>query len=76
LEVNRFGILVSTKISKKAVVRNRIKRKIRGALKSLESKLENGYDFVILTLPPIIDADFFIICQDLDNTFKKLKING
>ena len=35
LLVSRFGIAVSQKVSKKAVVRNRIKRQIRAAIQVL-----------------------------------------
>jgi ribonuclease P protein component len=43
-----FTIAVSTKVSKKATIRNTIKRKFRASLKNLENTLRKGkYLFVI-----------------------------
>ncbi len=53
LGINRFGVIVSTKVSKKAVKRNQIKRKIRYILKKHDEKLKIGNDVVVITLPSI-----------------------
>lgn len=47
----RFGISVSTKVSKKAVVRNRIKRQISAALYKLLPKLSPGWRIVVVVKP-------------------------
>jgi ribonuclease P protein component len=46
-----FGITVSTKVSKKAVVRNRIKRQIATALYHLLPKLLPGWRIVVVVKP-------------------------
>lgn len=48
-ELSRFGVIVSTKISKLAVQRNRIKRAISEAVRYSTSELKNGFDVVFLT---------------------------
>lgn len=48
LTVNRFGIVVSKKIDKKAVVRNRVKRFFRTVLMSLFGKMSTGHDILII----------------------------
>jgi ribonuclease P protein component len=58
----RFGFVVSQKVSKKAVVRNRIKRILRSAVKedlSERSKRapESAKDVVIVVLPGTIDKN-------------------
>jgi ribonuclease P protein component len=58
LENSRFGIIVSTKISKKAVERNKIKRQIREIIKKHLSNINSGKDIVIITLPKIKEANF------------------
>lgn len=45
-ETPRFGFVVSTKVSKKAVVRNKVKRALREAIRQNLSYLKGGYDIV------------------------------
>jgi ribonuclease P protein component len=48
-----FGFIISTKISKKAVVRNRIKRIMADAVRINLDKIKNGYDVLFLIKPSI-----------------------
>lgn len=73
-DVNRFGILISSKVSKKAVIRNKLKRQIRDILFKENDFLKVGYDFVIITLPEIRDKDSAEIKEALLNSFKKLRL--
>jgi ribonuclease P protein component len=50
-EESRFGYIVSLKISKKAVVRNKIRRVLKEAVRVREIPV--GYDCVFLTKPGI-----------------------
>jgi ribonuclease P protein component len=54
--VSRFAIVVSTKVSKKAVVRNKIKRRLREVLRLEKDYLKTGYDLVLIALPTIVDV--------------------
>jgi ribonuclease P protein component len=47
----RIGISISTKVSKRAVVRNRLKRQIAAALHKLLPKLLPGFRLVIIVKP-------------------------
>ena len=47
-EVSRFGFIVSTKVSKLAVQRNRVKRALSEAVRFLTNKIEKGYNVVFL----------------------------
>ena len=62
-DVSRFGFIVSKKISKKAVVRNKIKRRLRESvrLKLKNGSIKNGFDAAVLARPEIIDKSFFEI---------------
>lgn len=73
LGLNRFGILVSNKISKKAVERNRIKRRARGALEKISQDLKPGYDSVIITLAPILESTYQDMEKSLSGHFRKLR---
>ncbi|MBL7141767.1 ribonuclease P protein component [Patescibacteria group bacterium] len=58
LPYSRFGIIVSLKVSKKAVVRNKIKRRIRAILKKNLSKITKGCDLLILTRAGVKELDY------------------
>ncbi|KNZ42557.1 ribonuclease P protein component [Acetobacterium bakii] len=47
-EANRLGIVVSKKVSKKAVVRNKIKRRIKEAYRLNEDSFAMGFDIIII----------------------------
>jgi ribonuclease P protein component len=71
---NRFGILVSNKVSKKAVERNKIKRRIREIFRLKLDKIKPGYDIVVITLPQILGKDYQRIESAINISLKKLKI--
>lgn len=56
--VSRFGIVVGTKISKLATVRNRIKRQIREIIQEKIKKTAPGYDIVISVLPAALGKNY------------------
>ncbi len=45
---SRFGFIISTKISKKAVIRNRIKRIMAEVIRKNLVNIKNGYDVLFL----------------------------
>lgn len=53
---SKFGISISTKVSKRAVVRNRIKRQITSALQQLLPKLSPGWRLVIVVKPTAAES--------------------
>lgn len=69
--ISRFGIVVSKKISKRAVIRNKIKRRVRAVIRKNIDKIKN-VDCIILfsSLPP----DFPSIKKDIEDIFFKLNI--
>lgn len=69
---SRFGILVSNKISKKAVERNRIKRQIREVIRLELKKIKPGFDVVIITLPAVFGQSYREIEVAINHNFKKL----
>jgi ribonuclease P protein component len=71
---SRFGILVSNKVSKKAVERNKIKRQIREILRLKLAKIKPGYDIVVITFPSILGKSYKEIELAIDSALDKLKI--
>lgn len=68
LGYSRFGVIVGSKISKKAVERNKIKRRIENSV----SGAKEGWDIVIMVKPPILQKTFAEIKEQLSSLFKKL----
>lgn len=45
---NRFGVIISKKVDKRAVYRNRIKRLIHSVVEELHENTKTGYDILII----------------------------
>ncbi len=56
LSSTQFGVSISTKVSKRAVIRNRIKRQITAALHHLLPKLSPGWRIVIVVKPTAAES--------------------
>lgn len=54
---NRLGVTVSKKVGK-AVIRNRVRRRIKECYRELEGKLPSGYDFVVVARTSAALADY------------------
>lgn len=72
--VNRYGLIVSAKVSKKASERNRLKRQLRAAAKELDKNLAGGFDMAVMALPPLLNRDYQTIKNELERVFIKLKL--
>lgn len=73
-ETVRLGVLVSTKVSKKAVVRNKVKRQIREIVQKELPSLKNGKDIVVIVFSQILDKNFKELEEALISALKKLKL--
>jgi ribonuclease P protein component len=68
LDFSRFGISVSKHVGK-AVVRNRIKRRIRAIVKS--ESLYSGWDIVIIARSPAAESDFQLLEKSLNRLLNR-----
>lgn len=72
-----FGISISKKVSKKAVVRNRIKRQIKGVIRSHLQEIKAGWQIVIVVRPKAIECKYEHFLRELEELLKQAKIiNG
>ena len=55
LVFSRFTVIVSSKISKKAVIRNRIKRRLKEIIRLNILKIKPGYNFIVIAKPKILN---------------------
>jgi ribonuclease P protein component len=74
LSNTKITVLVSVKVSKKAVERNLLKRRIRAALRENISNFKGSYDLVVVTQPSAKNLDYVEIQQTIKKLLKKLKI--
>ena len=67
---SRFGFVVSRSVGA-AVVRNRVKRRLRAAIRTLLPQLTEGYDVVTIAHPPAAEASFQELNETLDGMFRQ-----
>ena len=70
----RFGITVSQKVSKRAVIRNRLKRWVSAALQTLLSEVKGDLDVVIVLRSPAIQCDYEKLLQQLRQLLLDLEV--
>ena len=72
-----FGISISKKVSKKAVVRNRIKRQIEGVIRTYLQSINPGGKVIIVVKPKAIECKYEHFLRELEELLKQAKIiNG
>lgn len=71
LSLSRFGFIVSLKVSKKAVTRNKIKRQLREVIKLHLKDAKMGFDIVVMAKPEITGKKYQEIEQALLGTLGK-----
>jgi len=73
----QIGISVSRKVSKKAVIRNRIKRHIRIAFRSLLPQISSPWYIVIVVKPEVKECNYEHFLRELEKLLIKANIiNG
>lgn len=73
LDKNRFGFMVSLKVSKKAVLRNKVRRRLSEIIKRSAGKIKTGTDMVFIALPGIEKKEFSEIDEAVKNILNKAK---
>jgi ribonuclease P protein component len=79
LASTKIGVSISTKVSKRAVVRNRIKRQITAALSQILPKLSPGWRLVVIVKPKTAESECVSqqFLQELEQLLVKAEvING
>lgn len=73
----RIGISISRKVSKRAVVRNRIKRQIRAILRIFLPRTKSGFSIVIGVRIEAVECDYSQFLQELEQLLIKAEVlNG
>jgi len=74
LENSRFTVIVSNKISKKATVRNKIKRQLREIIRLNLSKFKYNNDIIITVLSAAVKEDYLNLEKNYLELLKKYKL--
>ena len=72
LSFSRFGFVVSKKISKKAVERNRVKRLMSESIRLSQEKIKPGFDVVFVSKAGIVGKSFEEVKELMEKLLKKL----
>ena len=73
-EFTQIGIVVSKKVSKLAVTRNRFKRQLRAIFRQLLSQLKNGLQIVVTVTTVQSKPSYQELWDDLKNLLAKAKV--
>jgi ribonuclease P protein component len=70
----RIGIVTSKKVSKSAVQRNLIKRRIRAVIQNLLGQMSSGWDIVIVAKPAAQQCKYGDFLQQLKKLLANLEV--
>ena len=68
---NRLGVTVSTKLGH-AVVRNRVRRRLREIFRLSQGKMKQGYDVIVVARTRAAHADYWELKRAFEKTCGKL----
>lgn len=74
LKNSRFAFIVSQKVSKKAALRNKIRRRLSELARLKIKNIKKGMDLVLLATPGLEEKDFWEIEETINKIFAKAKI--
>ena len=73
LPTSRFGFIISRRVGN-AVVRNRVRRLLREAVRHALPRLKAGFDIVFIVRNEIVNQPYSEVCQTLEQMFKRAKL--
>ena len=68
---NRLGVVISKKVSKKAVKRNKLRRQIKAYFAQISNNLKTGYDLLINVKPTCLDLSYQKLTKSINYLLKK-----
>ncbi|MBI4592205.1 ribonuclease P protein component [Candidatus Uhrbacteria bacterium] len=74
LPMSRFAVVAGVKVSKKAVVRNRLKRQVRAIVHEALPQLKQGYDVLLFLKPQAVGKPFEQLQQEVLSGLKKVRL--
>jgi ribonuclease P protein component len=75
LETTRFGLATGRKLGG-AVVRNRVRRRLREVLRAMAPSFQPGWDVLIIARPAIVEADHQVLVETLRRLLRRGGVLG
>lgn len=72
IDISKFAIIAGSKVSKKAAVRNKIKRRLSEIIRLNISKIKQGFLVVVVAKPKTADREFKHLREDLMNNLNRI----
>ena len=76
LAVCRFGFITGLSVSKKATIRNKIRRRLTEVVKTLATSINNNFDILIVAKAKAVGKSREETLKDVQNIFKKAGIHS
>ena len=73
-KINRYAFVVSTKVDKRAVVRNTIKRRLKELVRKHAEIIPIGYDVVFIVRASAVHASFEELSRNIYGLLRKSKL--
>ncbi len=70
----RFGLIVSSAVAKKAIVRNRFRRQLSEIVGHHLGETNSGFDAILIAKPALVKKTFGEIKQEVISLFEKAKL--
>lgn len=74
LTQNKYVFVISKRVDKRAVARNRIRRVMKACIKNLNKDLIKGYDMIFIIRYSPLELSHAIMCEQIKETFVKYRI--
>ena len=71
---SQIGISISQKVSKRAVVRNRIKRQVQGIFQLFLPRLKPGLKFVVTVRSSAVGCEYKEFLQELEELLRRAEV--
>lgn len=68
--LSKFAFIISKKIDKKAVIRNKIKRSLARVLEEILTEIKPGYNFVFIVKKEILGKSQEEVAENVKEVFK------
>ena len=70
---NRYGLVTSGRVGG-AVVRNRMRRLLREAIRMLHPQLRSGFDVVLVVRQPFVQQPYDAVCRIVTDMFRQANL--
>jgi len=76
LEISRFAFVVSQKVSKKATIRNKVRRRLAESVRAEMKSVKKGTDSLFIALPGVEKKEFAEIKKTVNDALIKSGLIG